>query len=134
MMDPADWDRVLVADLAAKRAGLGKADAMRFGRRATTEDDEVAWLQVAVLPMSQANEMVFAATLRRRTLARVRDNRRRDCDCIFNLGNKRCFSIGEGGPPLSARAEVFFTGSRRHGSKSFRAFSGSRLRPRRRRR
>lgn len=38
MMDAADWDRVLVADLTIERAGLSKANVVRFGGRATADD------------------------------------------------------------------------------------------------
>ena len=38
MMEPADWDRVFVADLAAERAGLSKANVMRFGGRPTADN------------------------------------------------------------------------------------------------
>jgi hypothetical protein len=41
MMDAADRDRVLVADFAAQRPGLGEADMMRLGGGATADD---AWL------------------------------------------------------------------------------------------
>jgi hypothetical protein len=42
MMDTADGDRVFVADLAVERARLSKANVVRFGGRATTDD---AWLR-----------------------------------------------------------------------------------------
>ena len=52
MMDAADWDRVLVADLTIERAGLSKANVVRFGGRAAAYDtglrgDEFAMLLVA---------------------------------------------------------------------------------------
>jgi hypothetical protein len=52
MMDAADWDRILVADLSAERSGLGEANVMRFGGLTTAHDaglrgDESAMLLVA---------------------------------------------------------------------------------------
>jgi hypothetical protein len=42
MMCTADRNCILVADFSTKRAGLGKADVVRFGRRAAADD---AWLR-----------------------------------------------------------------------------------------
>ena len=52
VMEPADWDRVLVADFAVERARLSKANVVRFGGRAAADDagllgDEFAVLLVA---------------------------------------------------------------------------------------
>ena len=38
MMDPADWDRIFVADLAVERTRLRKANVVRFGGRAAAGD------------------------------------------------------------------------------------------------
>ena len=49
MMDPADRDRVFVADLPAQRPGLGKANVVRFGGRATADDAGSRGNEFAVL-------------------------------------------------------------------------------------
>ena len=61
-MEPADGDRVFVADLSAERAGLGKANVMRFGRRPAADN---AWLrgdELAVLLVAQTNGLRRNAT------------------------------------------------------------------------
>ena len=55
MMEAANRDRELVADLSAQRAGLGKAQMMRFGGRAATDDARVFGDKFAVLLVAQAN-------------------------------------------------------------------------------
>src|ERR1700722_9708227 len=52
MVEAADWDRVLVADLAVERARLSNANVVRFGGSAAADDagsrrDEFAVLLVA---------------------------------------------------------------------------------------
>lgn len=42
VIDPAEWDRVFVADISAERARLGEANAMRFGGRTAAGE---AWLR-----------------------------------------------------------------------------------------
>ena len=48
-MDPADRDRVLIADFAAERARLGEANMMRFGRHSTADDARLRGDELAVL-------------------------------------------------------------------------------------
>ena len=55
MMEPADGDRVFVADLAAERARLGEANVMRFGRRPAADDAGLSGDELAVLLVAQAN-------------------------------------------------------------------------------
>ena len=62
MMDPADWDRVFVADLAAERAGLGKANVMRFGGRAAADDAGLRGDEFAVLLVAQTDGLRRNAT------------------------------------------------------------------------
>ena len=54
-MEPADWDRVFVADLSAERARLGEANVMRLGRRAAADDAGLSGDELAVLLVAQAN-------------------------------------------------------------------------------
>jgi len=54
-MQSTDRDRVLVADLAAKRARLGEADMVRFAWRATANDARLRRDELAVLLVSQAD-------------------------------------------------------------------------------
>ena len=61
-MDPADRDRVFVADLAAERAGLGEANVMRFGWRAAADDAGLCGDELAVLLVAQADGLRRNAT------------------------------------------------------------------------
>ena len=64
MMEPADWDRVFVADFAAERGRLGEANVMGFGRRAgqTTQ----GWV-VGNVQCSLRRKRIVSAASRRRT-------------------------------------------------------------------
>ena len=62
MMEPADGDRVFVADLAAERAGLGEANVMRFGWRPAADDAGLRGDELAVLLVAQANGLRRNAT------------------------------------------------------------------------
>ena len=62
MMEPADRDRVFVADLAAERARLGKADVMGFRGRAAADDARLRGDELAVLFVAQANGLSDNAT------------------------------------------------------------------------
>ena len=55
MMEPADRDRVFVADLAAERAGLGEANVMGFGWRPAANDAGLGGDELAMLLVAQAN-------------------------------------------------------------------------------
>ena len=55
MMDAADWDGVFVADLAAERARLGKANVVRFGGRAAADDAGLRGDEFAVLLVAQTD-------------------------------------------------------------------------------
>ena len=48
-MKPADGDRVLVTDLAAKRPRLSEANMVRLARRAATHDARLGGDELAVL-------------------------------------------------------------------------------------
>src|SRR4029079_10602706 len=55
VMQPANRDRELVADLAPKRTGLGKAQVMWVGRRAATYEARLGRDEPAVLFVAQAD-------------------------------------------------------------------------------
>ena len=61
-MQPANRDRVFVADFAAKRARLGKANMMRLGRRAAADDARLGGDELAVLLIAQADSFRCDAT------------------------------------------------------------------------
>ena len=67
MMEPADRDRVFIADLSAESTGLSKANVMGLGWRAAAHDARLSRDELAVLLVAQANG--FAAMRRRRALA-----------------------------------------------------------------
>jgi hypothetical protein len=58
VVQPADRDRVFVADLTAERAGLGETNVVGFGRRAATND---AWLRGDELASSESYKACAAA-------------------------------------------------------------------------
>jgi hypothetical protein len=62
MMDAADWDSVLVTDLAVERARLSKADVVRFGRRAAADDARLRGDEFAVLLVTSANGLHWGST------------------------------------------------------------------------
>src|ERR1700677_3413037 len=62
MMDPADRDRVFVADLAVKRARLRKANVMRLGGRAAADDAGLRGDEFAVLLVAQTDGLRRRAT------------------------------------------------------------------------
>jgi hypothetical protein len=49
MMEAADWDRVLVADLAVERTRLSKANVVRFGGGSAADDAGLRGDEFAVL-------------------------------------------------------------------------------------
>jgi hypothetical protein len=55
MMEAADGDGVLVADLPPKRAGLGKANVMRLGRSAAADDARLCGHEFAMLLVAETN-------------------------------------------------------------------------------
>ncbi len=55
VMEPADWDRILVADLATKGARLREANVMRFGGGTAANDAGLEGDKLAVLLIAQAN-------------------------------------------------------------------------------
>ena len=56
-MDPADGDCIFVADLAAERARLGKANVMRFGGRTAANDAGLRGDELAVLLVAQTDSL-----------------------------------------------------------------------------
>ena len=55
MVEATNWDGVFVADLAAERARLGKANVMRLARRPAADDAGLGCYIFAVLLVAQAN-------------------------------------------------------------------------------
>jgi hypothetical protein len=55
MMETAYWYRVFVADLAAERTWLNKANVMRFGGRAAANNAGLRSDEFAVLFVTQTN-------------------------------------------------------------------------------
>ena len=55
MMDAADWDRILVADFSAERAGLGETNVMCLGRRPAADHTWLRRNEPAVLLVTKAN-------------------------------------------------------------------------------
>jgi hypothetical protein len=64
-MDPADGDRIFVADLPAERAWLGEANMMRFRRRPAADNTGLTGDELAVLFVAQANGLCVDATAAR---------------------------------------------------------------------
>ena len=62
VMEPADGDRVLVADLSPEGSGLGEAEMMRFGRAASAYNARLPSNELAVLLVAQANRLGGDAT------------------------------------------------------------------------
>jgi hypothetical protein len=62
VVQPADRDRVFVADLTAERAGLGETNVVGFGRRAATNDAGLRGDELAALLIAQANSFRCDAT------------------------------------------------------------------------
>ena len=62
MMEPADRDGVFVADLAAERVRLSKANVMGFGGRAAADDARLRGDELAVLLVAQTNGLSDNAT------------------------------------------------------------------------
>ena len=110
-MEPADRDRVFVADLSAERARLSKANVMRFGRRAATDNAGLRGDELAVLLVAQTNGLRRNATAPGASV--IRGNWRLDCDCVFNrsdkwLPNRRFRNF------CRRRMQSFLTSGRRH--------------------
>jgi hypothetical protein len=55
VVQPADRNRVFVADLTAERAGLGETNVVGFGRRAAINDAGLRGDELAVLFVAQPN-------------------------------------------------------------------------------
>ena len=82
---------------------------MRLGGRATADDAGSRGDEFTVLLVAQTDGLRRNATAP--DVSVIRDNRRRDCDCIFNLGNKLLLDWRRGS--LFRRGlGFFFTGSR----------------------
>src|SRR5450755_4306253 len=95
MMEPADRNRKLVADLAAQRPGLGKTQMVRVGGRAAADETRLSRYELAVLLVAKANGLA------RKTGAFG--------DGFFGCGSSRFCAIGIGFArprprPPSARA------------------------------
>src|SRR5271166_1882724 len=88
-MEPADGDGVFVADLAAERARLGKANVMRLARPHTTQGCEARNLQCSL----SRRRMVLAATRRRRVPAGP--GGRIGAPAASSIGVAKGFSTGE---------------------------------------
>ena len=55
MMEPADRNRIFVADLSTERTRLGKANVVRFARRPAADEARLRRNKSAVLLVPQAN-------------------------------------------------------------------------------
>ena len=86
MMEPADGNRIFVADLSAERARLGEANVVRFGGSPPADDAGLGGDELAVLLIAQANGLRRNATAPDASV--IRGNWRRDCNCIFNHSDK----------------------------------------------
>ena len=67
VMEPTDWHGELVADLSPERTGLGKAQVMWVGRRATAHEARLGRDEPAVFFVAQADGLcrdVAAADVR----------------------------------------------------------------------
>ena len=62
VVKPANRDRILVAHLAAERAGLGKADVMRFGWGSAADEARLGRDELAMLLVAQANGLRLDST------------------------------------------------------------------------
>ena len=96
MMDPADRDRVFIADLSAESTGLSKPNVMGLGWRAAAHNARLGRDELTVLLVAQANGLRRNATAP--GVSVIRGDWRRDC--IFNSSDKclpnRRFSIFRG--------------------------------------
>jgi hypothetical protein len=110
VMEPADGDRD-VADLAPRRTRLSEPKVMGFRRRPAADHAGLRSDVFAVLLVAQADGFRRNATPPRASVI-IRDNRLRDCDCIFSLGNKRLLDW-RSGFLCRRRLGFFFKGNRR---------------------
>ena len=55
VMEPADWNRIFVADLSAKRTRLGEANMVRFAWRPAADDAGLRRHIFAMLFVAQTN-------------------------------------------------------------------------------
>ena len=120
MMKPADWDCVFVAHLSAERAGLSKANVMRFGRRAAANNAGLRGDELAVLLIAQANGFRCNATAPGASV--IRQNSRRDPTASSTVVANG-FST-EGQDLLRRRMQSFLTNGRTP-PRSLRAFHGN---------
>jgi hypothetical protein len=70
VVQPAEWNRKFIADLAAQRRSLGEAEVMRFGRLASADQaglggHEFEMLFVAVAPRFRNGEQALVDAARR---------------------------------------------------------------------
>ena len=87
MMEATNWDGVFVADFAAERARLGKANVMRLARRPAADDARPGCYIFAVLLVAQANGLDRNVATARAVGPAVEDRglRRRRLLCVFLL-------------------------------------------------
>src|SRR3984957_13592213 len=111
MMDPADRDRVFVADLSAESTGLSKPNVMGLGRRAAAHDARLRPDERTVLLVAQANGLRRNATAPGASV--IRGNWRRGCDCVFNH-NDKWFPIRRFRNFCRRRVQLLLTSGRRH--------------------
>jgi hypothetical protein len=62
MVQPADRDRVFIADLSAESTGLSKPNVMGLGRRGAAHDARLGPDELAVVLVAQANRLGGHAT------------------------------------------------------------------------
>jgi hypothetical protein len=61
-MEPADWNGVFVADLAAKRTRLGEANVVCFARRPAAYDAGLGREIPTMLPIAKPDRLCSHAT------------------------------------------------------------------------
>ena len=88
-MQATDWHGVLVADLAAERARLGKANVMRLARRPSADDAGLGCYIFGVLLVAQANGLDRNAGTARAVGPAVED---RGSGGVVGRGGERFFN------------------------------------------